>query len=212
MDVRTHILDVATRRFAAHGYGATSLSAIADEVGIRKPSLLYHFASKDALHRAVLDLVLEHWNEVLPRLLQAAARDDRFDALLHEMVGFFVEDPDRARLLLREVLDRPEAMRGRLRDAVAPWIGVIAGYIRRGQESGELRAEADPEAYLLHVIHIVIAGVATAETLGGALAVDGRATDSGRLSRELERIAKVSLYTDAGLEKMNARRAERAAE
>ncbi len=210
MDIRTQILDVATRRFAAHGYGGTSLSAIADEVGIRKASLLYHYPSKDTLHRSVLDQVLDHWNLVLPRLLEAAASEDRFDALLHETVSFFVEDPDRARLILRETLDNPEAMRARLLDAVAPWLGVIAGYIRGAQESGELREDADPEAYLLHVIHLVIGSLAISDTLGIVLSRDNHEGDIERLTRELGRIARVSLFTDEALHRMNERRARKA--
>lgn len=211
MDVRTQILDVATRRFAAHGYGATSLSAIADDVGIRKASLLYHFPSKDELHARVLDQILEHWNRALPRLLEAAAGEDRFDALLRETVDFFVEDPDRARLILRETLDRPDVMRARLETAVAPWMKVIASYIERGQETGELRADADPRAYLLHVVHLVVGGIAIADTLGVVLTDDGRVEDTDRIVRELERVAKVSLFTDEGLERLEARRARRRA-
>jgi AcrR family transcriptional regulator len=211
MDVREQILDAATRLFAAQGYGATSLAAIADDVGIRKASLLYHFPSKDALHQAVLDQILEHWNKVLPRILEAVAGEDRFDALLHETLRFFLDDPDRARLLLREAIDRPDLMRGRLLAAVAPWLSVIAGYIRKGQATGELRPDADPEAYLLQVIHLVIGGVATADTLGVVLSTDGGSADTERLARELERVAKTSLFTDEGLlraeEKKNERRA-----
>src|SRR5690349_4261045 len=126
MDVRAQILDAATRRFASQGVGATSLSEIAEDVGIRKASLLYHFASKDVLHQSVLDRVIDHFRNELPKLLSAAA-SDRFDALLHATIDFFDEDPDRARLLLREAIDRPEAMRDRLREGVAPWIEVLAG-------------------------------------------------------------------------------------
>lgn len=205
MDVRTQILVAATRLFAAQGYGATSLSAIADEVGIRKASLLYHFPSKDALHQSVLDNLLSHWNETLPRLLEAVAGEDRFDALLDETVRFFVGDPDRARLLLREALDRPDAMRERLRQSVRPWMHVIADSIVKGQEHGELRREADPEAYLLQVIHLVVGGIATSDTLGVLLSDDGETPDIERLTRELTRVAKASLFTDQGLSRRAAR-------
>ena len=209
MDVRSQILDAATRRFAAHGYGGASLSTIASDVGIRKPSLLYHYPSKDVLHQSVLDQVLSRWNLVLPRLLEAAAREDRFDALLHETVRFFVDDPDRARLILRETLDNPDGMRARLLEAVAPWLGVIAGYIRGAQEAGDLRADVDPEAYLLHVIHLVIGGLAISDTLGIVLTRGRKKSDIDRLTRELERIARVSLFTEQGLQRIRSRRAER---
>ncbi len=211
MDVRAQILQAATRLFAAQGVGATSLSAIADEVGIRKPSLLYHFPSKDALHQSVLDNLLSHFHDTLPRLLQAAAREDRFDAILDETVRFFAADPDRARLLLREVLDRPDAMRERLAVAVQPWMTTIAANIGKGQEHGDLRADADPEAYLLSVIHLVVGGIATAETLGVLLHDDG-SKKSDRVVNEIVRVAKSSLFTELGLaralEKKRARPAK----
>jgi TetR/AcrR family transcriptional regulator len=207
VDVRAQIIDAATRLFAAHGVGATSLSEIADEVGIRKASLLYHFASKDELHQSVLDRVIDHFKAELPRLLSAAA-SDRFDALLHATIDFFAEEPDRARLVLREVIDRPDAMRGRLRDGVAPWIEVLAAQIEKGKEKGHLRDDVDPQAYLLQVIHLVIACMATADTLGGMLGKNGK-TDRARLLREVERMARVSLFTPAGLARVDSKKPSR---
>src|SRR5258706_13789890 len=107
-DVREQILASATRQFAKQGYEATSVQTIADDVGIKKPSLLYHFASKEALRIAVYQKMLDHWNEVLPRLLQAATSGEgQFNAVVSHLVSFFTEDPDRARLIVREVLNRP---------------------------------------------------------------------------------------------------------
>src|SRR5205823_5119374 len=87
--MRDQILTSATRLFARRGFDGTSLQQIAEAVGIRKPSLLHHFPSKDELRRSVLDQMLAHWNDVLPRLLLAATAGARFDSLMHEVVGFF---------------------------------------------------------------------------------------------------------------------------
>lgn len=196
-DVRSEILVAATRLFAARGVDGTSLQQIADVVGVRKASLLYHFPSKDELHRRVLEQLLSRWNETLPRLLSAAARQDRFDAVLEETLAFFLADPDRARLLLREALDRPAEMRQLLRRYVAPWLAVVAEVIRGEQRSGSIRPEVDAEAYVLQVIHLLIGTVsaagATATLLGGR-----GARGEARLLSELRRVARASLLVHAG--------------
>ena len=75
MSKKLQILNTALNMMARKGSGDTSLQEIANAVGIRKPSIMYHFESKEALRHAVLDHVFQHWNDVLPRLLQAHARD-----------------------------------------------------------------------------------------------------------------------------------------
>jgi AcrR family transcriptional regulator len=46
---RERILDAAEARFADKGFGATALGEIAEDVGIRTPSLYKHFDGKQAL-------------------------------------------------------------------------------------------------------------------------------------------------------------------
>ncbi|WP_043701164.1 TetR family transcriptional regulator [Nocardia abscessus] len=54
------ILAAARVLFATRGYRATSMQAIADEVGVTKAALYYHFDSKDAiLHQLTLPLLDE---------------------------------------------------------------------------------------------------------------------------------------------------------
>jgi len=48
-DTRQEILNAATRLFGDFGYRGTSLADIAHEIGYSKASVLYHFASKEAL-------------------------------------------------------------------------------------------------------------------------------------------------------------------
>lgn len=196
-NVRSQILAVATELFAANGYDATSLQAISDRVGVAKPSLLYHFSTKDALRSGVLDQVLSHWNEVLPRLLQAATSGEyRFESLIGESMAFLTQDPDRARLLLREMLDRPQPMRELFAQYLGPWMKILADYIRRGQTEQIIHAGVDPEAYILSIIQLVVGTVAlkdVADDLLGGQACDEQ-QPCGRSLDEVIRLARSALF------------------
>lgn len=195
LDVRDQILSSATRLFAAHGFDGTSVQSIAEAVGIRKPSLLYHFPSKDELRHCVLDQMLDHWNQELPRLLLAAAREERFEKVMESLVGFFLEDPDRARLIVRESLDRPSEMNERLGRFVRPWVDVVADQLARARDKGLVQSDVDPQAYAVQVINMVVGGVAIVDNLNVLLPDDPkRGTTRERHVRELIRMARASLY------------------
>ncbi len=189
------IVEQATRLFAARGFVGASLQDIAKAVGIRKPSLLYHFPSKDELRRSVLDQMLAHWNDVVPRILRAATSGrEQFDAITEETSKFFSEDPDRARLLLRELLDRPDEMAPLVRDKVQPWTTIVCDYIRKGQEQGRVHAEVDPEAYVSAVINLILSTIAVHAVVGPLLGNKPSHSIHPRLLDEVLRIARSSLF------------------
>ena len=185
------LIAAATKLFAAHGFDGTSIQDVGDAVGVTKQAVLHHFATKDVLREAVLGSLLTHWNVTLPRLLVAtSASEDRFDAVFGELFRFFAEDADRARVVLRECLDRPLVARRLVRDAIRPWLDAIASFIRRGQEAGRHFADVDADAYVVHVINLVIAATATGPVLSLGLGEGARP----RYDRELARMAKASLF------------------
>jgi TetR/AcrR family transcriptional regulator len=198
VDNADHIRSVATQLFARHGYEGVSLQAIAERVGVTKQTLLYHFASKDVLRKAVLDQVFAHWRERLPQMLEAVTSGHgRFDALTRELVRFFEADADRARLIVRELLDNPDEMRRMLAENLRPWVLLVAQYIREGQRIDLIHAEVDPEAYVRTVITLVLA---TVSAPGVAEAVLGDASGNGvraareRQQTELLRLTKAALF------------------
>ena len=54
---RAHLVEVATRLFAAHGYDGTSIEAVLAGSGVSRGSLYHHFPGKDALFWAVMEEV-----------------------------------------------------------------------------------------------------------------------------------------------------------
>lgn len=195
---RDAVLHAATRRFAGAGFDGTAIQDIANDVGVTKQAILHHFPSKELLREAVLDGIVGHWYNALPRLLLVAAEsDDRVDAVLGALVGFFTEDGDRARLLFREALDRPDEMRRLVAGPARPFLFLVAGYIQAGQASpgGEPRfaTDADAEAYVLHVLALVLTHAALGPVVDAALSAppDERAA---LREKELFRIAKRALF------------------
>lgn len=197
MDNSAQIRAAATKLFATHGYEGVSLQSIADSVGVAKQTLLYHYPSKDLLRRAVIENVLDHWRRTLPAMLQAVTSGRRrFNALTEELVRFFDSDRDRARLLARELLDNPSDTKRLLIESLRPWILLVAEYIREGQKIGLIRGNVDPESYVLHVIVLVIATVASLSTVSMVLAPEGsaRRAQEERHLAELVRMTRTALF------------------
>jgi TetR/AcrR family transcriptional regulator len=192
-EMRERILQQATRLFAQRGYGGTSVQAVADAVGIRKPSLLYWFPSKEALRQRVVEGLLAHWKREIPQLMaEARSGHDRFSSTITALVAYFAAEPDRARLMLREVLDRPDATRALMAEHLRPWATVVTDYIRMGQELGRVHRDVDPEAYVVMVVTMVLGTVA----MGGVTAsmFDGASAEPDPHIAELVRIARSSLF------------------
>src|SRR3954452_8620403 len=92
---KEHILDVAGQRFAEHGYAGTSLTEIAEKVGIRRPSLLHHFASKEALYHAVVLDSFDDWLDlVAAATIGTKTGWDQCERVLRAAFLFFEEHPD----------------------------------------------------------------------------------------------------------------------
>jgi AcrR family transcriptional regulator len=64
-DTRQRAIEVALELFTEHGYDNTSLREIAERLGIKKASLYYHFASKEALLAGIMESLLAPVDELV---------------------------------------------------------------------------------------------------------------------------------------------------
>ena len=195
-DVRELILEEATRLFAESGFSGTSIQRVSAAVGIRRPSLLYHFPSKESLREAVLESMLTRWSHELPGLLaKATSGTNRLDDAISAVAGFFLADKNRAKLLIREMLDRPEAMRALFLLHLRPWTNLITNYIQAGQERDQIPENVHPESYILEVV-LMIVGTAALGDIASAMLSDEDISNEQQIS-EVVRIARRSLFHTA---------------
>ncbi len=95
-----HIARVAARLFATRGYDATSVREIVAAAGVTKPTLYYHFGSKEGLAQALLTVPLERINARMRTILDGGGDPvTTLTALIEIHFAFFRDDPDRARFV-----------------------------------------------------------------------------------------------------------------
>jgi AcrR family transcriptional regulator len=97
-EVARVIARTAARLFAERGYDATSVREIVEAAGVTKPTLYYHFGSKEGLAQALLTVPMTALSARLRECLNTtpdavANLAAQFDAHFE----FIREDPDRAR-------------------------------------------------------------------------------------------------------------------
>src|SRR5262245_54215681 len=69
-EVARHIARVAAQLFATQGYDATAVREIVEAAGVTKPTLYYHYGSKEGLAQALLTEPIARLNENLRKILE----------------------------------------------------------------------------------------------------------------------------------------------
>jgi AcrR family transcriptional regulator len=98
---RAALLDEATALFAERGYAGTSLEDVASASRVTRGAVYHHFASKQALFEAVLELQEARATEAI---LAAAAAPDPWDAAILALDAYLRQccDPTYGRLVWLE--------------------------------------------------------------------------------------------------------------
>jgi TetR/AcrR family transcriptional repressor of mexJK operon len=152
------ILDVAETLFLGHGFGTTSIEAVAKRAGISKRTFYHRFSGKELLFEAVVRRLIDRW---LPPFDTGLLSPPKLaDALLSAaeymlQIALTPEALALHRLVIHEAQRFPSLARIMHELGAASGIERIAKHLEPRIKSGELRA-IDPrfaaEQFILSVI------------------------------------------------------------
>lgn len=97
--LRTSIIDAARALFVSKGVDAVTMREIAKQIGYSATSIYLHFADKDALLRAILDVDMLALANSLNGILQISQPVERLQALGRGYAQFALAYPNHYRLM-----------------------------------------------------------------------------------------------------------------
>ena len=96
MSTKEKILETALTLFAQNGYNGTSMEQIAQDVGIKAPSLYKHFKGKEDILNSLIDISEAHYEENFGSDRNIGKIPDSIENFIHETlekVRFTITDP-----------------------------------------------------------------------------------------------------------------------
>lgn len=153
MNTKEKIMQSARTRFAREGYEGLSLAAVAEDVGIRKPSLYAHIDGKEQLFKQVVADMASRYEEVWQTTCDDTVGRpplERIESIVNTLTSFF-SDHETWMLTKRMLLVPPPEFREYIEEV----IGTVETKLKRfekeqfrlAMERGDLPVQSLDELY-----------------------------------------------------------------
>ena len=147
---RAAILSAGLDVFSQFGFRGTTLDQIADVAGLSKPNLLYYFASKEAIHAALLERLLDTWLDPLKALDGAGDPIAEIIGYAQRKLSMSRDYPRESRLFANEILQGAPRIEAILKDDLKSLVDDKAQIIKLWADEGKI-ADIDPHHLIFSI-------------------------------------------------------------
>lgn len=156
-ETRATLLQAAVRVIGWQGYSGATVDAIAEEAGVSKGNVYYHFKTKGDIATSVLVNGIEQLIALFTRAIEQSSSGVN---ALHRMVVSFTQvvfaDPPFSRFMLTELWRDDRIWSEPMRALEDECIVLIQEQIERGQAEGALRTSFDARFGAVAVLGTVL--------------------------------------------------------
>lgn len=152
---REIILEAALDVFSTRGFDGATVDQIASAAGMSKPNLLYYFARKEDIYRALLDRQLDDWVEPLAAIRADGEPIDELRGYIRRKLEISRLRPRESRLYANEILQGAPHVGASLHGEMGDLVTEKAAAIQVWVDAGKI-APVDP-------IHLIFAIWATTQ-------------------------------------------------
>ena len=147
---RAAILSAGLDIFSQYGFRGATLDQIADAAGLSKPNLLYYFPSKEAIHTALLERLLETWLDPLKALDGSGDPITEIMGYAQRKLAMSRDFPRESRLFANEVLQGAPHIEDILKTDLKALVDEKAAIIQRWADEGKIAA-IDPHHLIFSI-------------------------------------------------------------
>ena len=146
----TNILNAAEEEFVHNGFRGASIQNIADRAGIPKANVHYYFKNKTNLYIAVLDHIINLWNDTLGEIAVDDDPAEALDRLIRKKVELSYTHPRASKLYALEMIQGAPHLKGYIRTEMRQFVRRKAQIIEHWIELGRMD-RVDP----MHLIFLI---------------------------------------------------------
>lgn len=116
------ILDAAEALFAINGFKGTSMMRIAEQAELPKANIHYYFKSKHLLYTAVLERIINTWNQGLESITVDDDPAEILERYIYDKVYLACTQPLPSKLFATEIIAGAPYLKDYIKDDMRLWI------------------------------------------------------------------------------------------